>query len=104
MGLNLSGGQRQKLVMARAFLRDPEILILDEASSSLDVKSEKIINKTLNRLFKNRTTFIVAHRLSTIRRIPKIVVVDEGKVVEIGNHEELVALNGYYKKLNDSEL
>ena len=100
----MSGGQRQKLVIARAFLRDPEILILDEASSSLDVKSEKIINKTLNRLFKNRTTFIIAHRFSTIRRIPKIVVVNEGKVVEMGNHKELIALNGYYKKLNDSEL
>jgi ATP-binding cassette subfamily B protein len=102
-GLNLSGGQRQRLVIARALLRNPEILILDEATSALDAQSEKLVGDALDRLFKNRTTFIIAHRLSTIRRIPKIVVMDSGQIAEVGNHESLIAQNGLYAKLYESQ-
>lgn len=102
-GLNLSGGQRQRLVIARALLRNPEIMILDEATSALDVESEKLVNKALERLFKNRTTFVIAHRLSTIRRIPTILVMENGKIVEKGNHDSLLEQNGVYKKLYDNQ-
>ncbi len=102
-GLNLSGGQRQRLVIARALLRNPEIMILDEATSALDVESEKLVSEALERLFKNRTTFVIAHRLSTIRRIPTILVMENGKIVEKGNHESLLEQNGVYRKLYDNQ-
>ena len=102
-GLNLSGGQRQRLVIARALLRDPEILILDEATSALDSKSEKLVSEALDRLLRNRTTFIIAHRLSTIRKVKRIIVLDDGKIVEEGDHESLLAQKGIYAKLNESQ-
>lgn len=102
-GYNLSGGQRQRLVIARALLRDPEILILDEATSALDSKSERLVSEALDRLFKNRTTFIIAHRLSTIRKIKRIIVLDDGKIVEEGDHQSLVSQNGIYAKLYEHQ-
>ena len=100
-GSNLSGGQRQRISIARAILRNPDILILDEATSALDTESEKLVQEALDQLLKDRTSIVVAHRLSTIRHADMILVFSEGKIVERGNHDELMALNGYYRKLND---
>lgn len=102
-GLNLSGGQRQRLVIARALLRDPEIMILDEATSALDTESERLVSDALRRLFANRTTFVIAHRLSTIKDIPRIIVMDNGRIVEEGNHNSLMEQNGIYRKLTDNQ-
>jgi ATP-binding cassette subfamily B protein/subfamily B ATP-binding cassette protein MsbA len=102
-GLDLSGGQRQRLVIARALLRNPEIMILDEATSALDAESERLVTRALERLFKNRTTFIIAHRLSTIRRVKNIVVIEEGEIKEMGDHDFLLSQNGLYRKLYDSQ-
>jgi len=102
-GLNLSGGQRQRLVIARALLRDPEIMILDEATSALDVESERLVSEALDRLLKNRTTFIIAHRLSTIRKVKNIIVLQDGEIREMGDHDSLIQQNGIYKKLNDNQ-
>ena len=99
-GARLSGGQKQRIAIARALLRDPRVLILDEATSALDVESETQIKKALDHLVKGRTTFIVAHRLSTIRDADRIVVMDQGRIAEIGNHRELVALGGLYAEMN----
>jgi ATP-binding cassette, subfamily B, bacterial len=99
-GATLSGGQRQRVAIARAMLRDPRVLILDEATSALDVFSEKVVQDALVKLLQNRTTFIVAHRLSTIRHAHRILVMDHGKVVESGSHEELMALNGIYTRMH----
>ena len=102
-GCKLSGGQRQRISIARAILKNPAILILDEATSALDTESERSVQEALDRLMKNRTTLVIAHRLSTIRNADLICVMHEGKIVERGSHDELIALNGYYKRLVDMQ-
>lgn len=102
-GGKLSGGQRQRISIARAILKNPPILILDEATSALDTESERLVQEALENLMKNRTTIVIAHRLSTIRNADEICVMHEGEIVERGCHEELMDLNGYYKKLCDMQ-
>lgn len=103
-GIKLSGGQRQRVAIARAVLKDPAVLILDEATSSLDSESEYLVQEALEKLMKGRTSFIIAHRLSTIRNADKIVVIDKGKVLEEGTHEELVQMtDGLYRKLSSMQ-
>lgn len=100
---NISQGQRQLLTIARAFYADPEILILDEATSSVDTRTEVLIQKAMAKLLKGRTSFVVAHRLSTIRDADKIIVMDQGDVIETGNHDELMAKNGFYANLYNAQ-
>jgi ATP-binding cassette, subfamily B, bacterial MsbA len=98
-GSKLSGGERQRLTIARAVLKNPPILILDEATSSLDTESERLVQDAINNMMQNRTSIVIAHRLSTIRHADEIIVLQKGKIVERGNHDELLAQNGFYRKL-----
>lgn len=103
-GVTLSGGQRQRVAIARALLMDPRILILDDSLSSVDTQTEKLIQSALDVLMEKRTTFVIAHRLSTVRRADLILVMDKGQIVERGTHDELLALNGLYKEIHDLQL
>jgi subfamily B ATP-binding cassette protein MsbA len=103
-GIRLSGGERQRVAIARAFLRDPKILILDEATSSLDSESEHLVQDALEKLMKGRTTFVIAHRLSTVRFADRILVIEKGTIVEEGKHDELIKKSGVYKRLHDMQL
>ena len=103
LGGKLSGGQRQRISIARAVLKNPPILILDEATSALDTESERLVQDALENLMKNRTTIVIAHRLSTIKHADEICVMNEGKIVEKGRHNELYELNGYYRRLCDMQ-
>lgn len=102
-GSKLSGGERQRLTIARAVLKNPPILILDEATSSLDTESERLVQDAINNLMNNRTSIVIAHRLSTIRHADEIIVLQKGKIVERGSHDDLLAQNGFYRKLVDMQ-
>ena len=102
-GTNISQGQKQLLTIARAFLKDPKILILDEATSSVDTRTEELIQQAMEKLMENRTSFVIAHRLSTIKNADIIIVMKDGNIIEQGNHEELMKLNGFYAELYNSQ-
>ena len=98
-GSKLSGGERQRLTIARAVVKNPPILILDEATSSLDTESERLVQDAINNMMQNRTSIVIAHRLSTIRHADEIIVLQKGKIVERGTHDQLITQNGFYRKL-----
>ena len=102
-GNNLSQGQRQLITIARAFLSDPEVIILDEATSSVDTRTEVLIQEAMAKLLENRTSFVVAHRLSTIRNADNIIVMNQGDVIEQGNHQTLLEKNGFYASLYNAQ-
>lgn len=104
LGTRLSGGERQRIAIARAVLKDPPILILDEATSQLDSESEALVQEALERLMKGRTTFVISHRLSTIRNVDRIIVLDQGKVAEVGRHEELLQASPLYRRLYELQI
>jgi ATP-binding cassette subfamily B protein len=103
-GVTLSGGQRQRVAIARALLMNPRILILDDSTSSVDTQTEKLIQAALNALMEGRTTFVIAHRLSTVRRADMILVMDRGQIVEQGTHDQLLTRGGLYKEIHDLQL
>lgn len=102
-GVMLSGGQRQRISIARALLRDPDILILDEATSALDTVSERLVQQAIDDLSRDRTTLVIAHRLSTIQKADQIAVMEQGRVVEVGTHEELLSKGAYYSRLYEMQ-
>ena len=97
--MKFSGGQKQRLALARAILADPRVLILDEATSSVDAEAEYLIQQALEKVLNGRTALVIAHRLSTIRNADKIIVLDQGRIVEVGNHRELMSRRGLYRQL-----
>ena len=103
-GATLSGGQRQRLSIARSILTDPPVLILDDSTSSVDVQTERMIHQAMVNVMKNRTTFVIAHRLSTVREADLIVVLKDGQIAEQGTHEELLAANGFYQNIYELQL
>ena len=103
-GVKLSGGQRQRIALARVFLKDPAVVVLDEATSSLDNESERLVEEAMEELLRGRTTLIIAHRLRTVRRADRVLVLDHGRIVETGTHLELVEGAGVYGRLYKAEL
>jgi len=103
-GLLLSGGQKQRLALARAILKNPPVLVLDEATSALDAQSERLVQEAVERLMKNRTVFVIAHRLATVKNATRIVVLEHGQIAEMGNHAELLAKDGIYKRLTELQI